>query len=478
MTLASHKTKIVCTIGPASDTPEMIEKMIRAGMNIARLNFSHGDFSGHKKVIENIRSAERNAGRNVTIMGDLPGPKMRIGEIADEPIELNPGEPFTLTTEDVVGNSERVSVSFTTLPQAVKEGDSLFLNDGIIQLEVVGVDGNDVRCTVRVGGELRSRKGLNLPGIDLGISAFTDQDHRCLEFAQQQGVEAVSQSFVETAADIEAVRSAADSLGYKPFIIAKIERSGALDHIDDILQATDGIMVARGDLGVEIPIEQIAVVQKRLMEKAGVMGKPIITATQMLESMVDHSRPTRAEATDVANAIFDGTDCVMLSAESAMGKYPIEAVAMLAGIAESAEPHRSGARRREFLQSYGFHGEVSYMDLIALSVYFTQERMRPAAVFVPTMSGATARNVARFKMPVWTVAVSPNEATCRALQFSYGVHPVCEADHPENWNVFAWQWLKTNKVEGDMVLLTEGPSDANPKANNRMEIIDLRGLDD
>ena len=396
-------------------------------------------------------------------MADLPGPKMRIGRIADEPIELKPGDTFTLTTEDVSGNSKRVSVSFATLPQAVKEGDSLFLNDGIIQLEVVGIDGNDVRCTVGVGGELRSRKGLNLPGIDLGISAFTDHDRSCLEFALQQGVEAVSQSFVETAADMEAVRSAADSLGYRPFIIAKIERSGALDHIDGILQAADGIMVARGDLGVEIPIERIAVVQKRLMEKAMFVGKPVITATQMLESMVDNRLPTRAEATDVANAILDGTDCVMLSAESAMGKYPVEAVAMLAGIAEAAESHRpdaTGAKRREFLQTYGLKGEVSYTDLIALSVYFTQERVRPAAVIVPTMSGATARNVARFRMPVWTVAVSPNEATCRALQFSYGVHPVCEPDHPENWNAFARQWLKTNKVEGDMVLLTEGPCDA------------------
>jgi pyruvate kinase len=240
-------------------------------------------------------------------------------------------------------------------------------------------------------------------------------------------------------------------------------------------------MVARGDLGVEIPIERIAVVQKRLMEKAIVMAKPIITATQMLESMVDHRRPTRAEATDVANAIIDGTDCVMLSAESAMGKYPAEAVVMLAGIAEAAEPHRlgaTGAKRREFLQTYGFQGEVSYVDLIALSVYFTQERVRPDAVIVPTLSGATARNVARFRMPVWTVAVSPNEATCRALQFTYGVHPVCEPDYPENWNAFARQWLKTNKVEGDMVLLTEGPCDAHPKANNRMEIIDLRGSDD
>jgi pyruvate kinase len=478
MALSSCKTKIVCTIGPASDSPEMIEKMIRAGMNIARLNFSHGDFSGHKQVIENIRTAELAAGRDVTIMADLPGPKMRIGQIADEPIELKSGDTFTLTTEDITGNSERVSVSFDPLPQAVKAGDCLFLNDGIIQLEVDAVDGNDVRCTVRVGGELRSRKGLNLPGIDLGISAFTDHDRNCLEFALDQGVEAVSQSFVETASDITAVRNAADALGYKPFIIAKIERAGALDHIDEILKAADGIMVARGDLGVEIPIEKMAVVQKRLMEKTIVLGKPVITATQMLESMVEHRRPTRAEATDVANAILDGTDCVMLSAESAMGKYPLEAVAMLAGIAEETEPYRPGARRREFLQTYGFKGDVSHLDLIALSVYFTQERVPPAAVIVPTMSGATARNVARFKLPVWIVAVSPNRATCRALQFSYGVHPEHWPDHPGNWNAFARQWLKTNRVAGDMVLLTEGPSDAHPAANNRMEIIDLSGSDD
>lgn len=477
MTLASHKTKIVCTIGPASDTPAMIEKLIRAGMNIARLNFSHGDFSGHKKVIKNIRAAESATGRHVTIMADLPGPKMRIGEIADEPIDLKSGDTFTLTTEDVSGDPERVSVSFATLPQAVNEGDSLYLNDGVIQLEVVGIEGNDVRCTVRVGGELRSRKGLNLPGIDLGISAFTDHDRSCLEFALQQGVEAVSQSFVETAADIEAVRAAADALGYKPFIIAKIERSGALDHLDDILQVADGIMVARGDLGVEIPIERIAVVQKCLMEKAMIMGKPIITATQMLESMVEHRRPTRAEATDVANAIIDGTDCVMLSAESAMGKFPVESAAMLAGIAEAAESHRpraTGAKRREFLQTYGFKGEASLMDLIALSVYFTQERLGPCAVIAPTMSGAAARSVARFRMPVWTVAVSPSEATCRALQFSYGVHPVCKAEHPKNWNAFVRQWLKTNSVEGDTALLTEGPCAEDSESNNRMEIIDLR----
>ena len=246
-----------------------------------------------------------------------------------------------LTTDEIDGDQRRVSVSFKRLPQAVKPGDALFLNDGIIQVEVVSVSGNDVVCKVVVGGELRSRKGLNLPGIDLGIGAFTERDHECLKFAAQAGIDAVSQSFVESGADIRTVRQAADALDYHPFIIAKIERSNALDHMDDILDAADGIMIARGDLGVEVPIERIAVIQKDLMRQANRRAKPVITATQMLESMTESRRPTRAEATDVANAILDGTDCVMLSGESAMGKYPVDAVAMLARIASIVEPHRS-----------------------------------------------------------------------------------------------------------------------------------------
>ena len=320
MTLPANKTKIVCTIGPASQSPEIMERMMKAGMNVARLNFSHGDFSSHKKVIDNLRVASKATGKRVAIMADLSGPKMRIGKFSQEPIELKSGDRFTLTTEEVVGDKKRVSVSFARLPQAVKAKDQLFLNDGYIQLEVVKVQGNDVQCQVLVGGELRSRKGLNLPGIDLGISAFTDRDHECLKFAMEQGLDAVSQSFVETAADINAVRDAAAAMGYNPFIIAKIERDGALNHMEGILEAANGIMIARGDLGVEIPIEQIAVVQKRLMRQANQLGKPVITATQMLESMTDNRLPTRAEATDVANAILDGTDCVMLSGESAMGK--------------------------------------------------------------------------------------------------------------------------------------------------------------
>jgi pyruvate kinase len=474
MRLPSHKTKIVCTIGPASESPEVLKEMIQAGMNVARLNFSHGDFAAHKRVIENLRAASASLGRRIAIMADLSGPKMRIGKLAAEPIGLRLGDSFTLTTDDIVGDKTRVSVSFVRLPQSVKPGDTLFLNDGYIQLEVAGIKGKEVLCTVRVGGELRSRKGLNLPGIDLGISAFTERDHECLTFALENGVDAVSQSFVERALDIETVRKAAANLGHHPFIIAKIERSRALDRIDEILDAADGIMIARGDLGVEIPIEQIAVVQKRLMRLANMRAKPVITATQMLESMTDNRRPTRAEVTDVANAILDGTDCVMLSGESAMGKYPVDAVAMLARIATAVEPNRPAMTVKELFRGIDLKGKLRPAHLIALGVEASLEYVSPAAVFVPTRSGATARRIAGFHLPVWIVGVCSQEATCQQLQFSSGVYPVHEPEHPERWNTYVKKWIGDHNLEGNLVVLTEGPSSKEPEGNHRMEIIDLQ----
>ena len=389
MTLPPNKTKIVCTIGPASRARDVMEKLLLAGMNIARLNFSHGDFSGHREVIEDLRAAAMTTGRRLAIMADLPGPKIRIGQFDTEPIDLNPGDHFSLTTEDIVGNAKRVSVTFTRLPQVVKPGDTLYLNDGLIQVEVDQVQGNDVHCRVVVGGELRSRKGLNLPGIDLGISAFTEHDHLCMKFALESGVDAVSQSFVENAADIQAVRDAAAALGYRPFIIAKIERARALNHLDDIIAATDAIMIARGDLGVELPIEEIPVVQKQIMRKANMWAKPVITATQMLESMTTNRRPTRAEATDVANAILDGTDAVMLSGESAMGQYPVDSAAMLTRIAAAIEPYRTAMSARELFRGFDLKGKVPPARLIDLTVETTLEYADPAAVFVPTHGGET-----------------------------------------------------------------------------------------
>ncbi len=473
MNLPTNKTRIVCTIGPASESPQVMEELMVAGMTIARLNFSHGDFKQHQRVIEKVRAAARIVGRPVAIMADLPGPKMRIGQLAKEPIELAQGDPFTLTIQDIQGDPARVSVSFPGITKAVKPADILFLNDGLIQMEVVSVDDTDVQCRVVVGGELRSRKGLNLPGIDLGISAFTERDRECLKFAMEHGVDAVSQSFVESAEDIVAVRAAAASMGYDPFVIAKIERSRALANIDSILKASDGIMIARGDLGVEIPIEQIAVKQKQLMRQANLLGKPVITATQMLESMTENRRPTRAEATDVANAILDGTDCVMLSGESAMGRYPVEAAAMLAKIAEATEPYRRVHSVREALQPTDCNPAIEVPDLIALSVETILQRIAPAAIFVPTRSGATARSVCRFRPSVWVVAVTSQRATCQRLLFTYGCWPAHESDHPEDWNSYVATWLSDHEISGSLVVLTEGPSSKHPETNNRMEIIDL-----
>ena len=324
-----------------------------------------------------------------------------------------------------------------------------------------------------VGGELHSRKGLNLPGINLGLSAFTKHDHECLKFALQHGVDAISQSFVENAQDIAVVRKASARLGSDPFIIAKIERSKARSNINEILEAADGIMIARGDLGVEIPIEQIALAQKNLMRQANLMGKPVITAAQMLESMTTNRRPTRAEATDVANAILDGTDCVMLSGESAVGKYPVDAVKMLTRIASSIEPCRSVLPIYKELKIKRNKDKLKLEDLIALSVNATLKRITPPTVIVPTHSGATARSIARFRLPVWITAVSSKEKTCADLIFSYGVWPLHEPDHPDNWKSWTKNWLKTQGEEGSLVVLTEGPSRKHPDRNNRMEIIDL-----
>src|SRR6267154_788732 len=442
--LPAHKTKIVATIGPASESPEMLVRLIRAGLDVARLNFSHGSPAKHAEVIRRIRDAAREIGRRVAIMADLPGPKLRLGKIDPEPIQLLPGAHFTLTSEDIVGNARRASTTFQQLPGVVKPRDRIFVNDGLVQLVVDRVAGNDVECTVVAGGELRSRKGLNLPGVDLGISAFTENDRAFLEFALEHGVDAVSQSFVERAADVHAVRAAAAKMSRQPFIIAKIERADALAHFDEILAASDGIMIARGDLGVEVPIEEIATIQRQLIAKTNLAGQPVITATQMLESMVSSRIPTRAEATDVANAILDGTDCVMLSGESAMGKFPEEAVTMLAKIAAFTEIHRprtTFAARRDFLQQ---KMPTIGGDRMASVVEHALDTVPCDVVLVPTRGGTVARAISRFKPPVWIIAPSSDPAVCQNLAFSYGVHPVDLLEEPDDWREWATRWVREN----------------------------------
>jgi len=473
MQLPPNKTKIVATIGPASSSRPLLEQMIRAGMNVTRLNFSHGEFATHRQNIKNIRAAASAVGRAVAIMADLSGPKMRIGNLGVEKIELKAGERFTLTTDEIIGDPQRVSVSFARLPKVVKRGDTLSLNDGYIQLEVTEVQANDVACVVKVGGELRSKKGLNLPGIDLGISAFTERDRECLKFALENGVDAVSQSFVESAADIQAVRHAAQELGHEPFIIAKIERSRALERLEEILEAADGIMIARGDLGVEVPIEQIAVVQKDIMRRANQQAKPVITATQMLESMTTYRLPTRAEATDVSNAILDGTDCVMLSGESAMGTYPVESVSMLARIAATVEPTRRRVAVKETFAGVELSGRVRPEHLIALSIEASLEYLQPAAIFVPSSSGTTARRLAAMHLPVRVIAIGSRPNTCQNLLFSYGVTPVHEPAMPASWTDYVKDWLQRFELDGDFAILAQRVPGDDPKGNHRMEIINL-----
>ncbi|HEX6114345.1 MAG TPA: pyruvate kinase, partial [Geminicoccaceae bacterium] len=448
------KTKIVCTIGPASRARDTIAAMIEAGMNVARLNFAHGTFEEHAAIIADVRAAARDSGRRVAILADLPGPKLRIGPLAEQPVELERGHEFTLEVGEFTGDASRASTTFDRLPQAVKPGDTIFLNDGLVQLVVATVRGGAIRCEVAVGGPLLSNKGINLPDVHLGIDAFTERDRQCLAFALEHGVDAVSQSFVEDAEDIRVVREAARSAGRQVPVIAKIERAQALRRIDEILAAADGVMVARGDLGVEIPIESIAVAQKELIDKANRLAKPAITATQMLLSMVENRRPTRAEVTDVANAILDGTDCVMLSEESAVGAHPVEAVRMLSRIAKVTEAH---LRPRLEPEPASAKAAAATPGLVAVSVADMAVRVRPAGILVPSHTGMMARRIARYRLPAWITAVSAVEATCQALQFVYGVEALHQVEPPASWYAFARAHFKdrAKAQAGARILLTE-----------------------
>jgi pyruvate kinase len=476
--LPEKKTKIVCTIGPASQDVEVLEQMIAAGMNVARINFAHGDFDSHRRTIANVRAAAASMEQRVAIFGDLPGPKMRIGTLAEEPVFLERDQEFVLQTAEIVGDQYRASLDFPGLPRVVKPGDHIYMNDGYIELEVVAVEGDEVHTTVTAGGELRSNKGVNFPGIDLGISAFTPDDEQFLAFAAEQQLDAVSQSFVRGPEDVVAVRDAAAAIGYDAFVVAKIERAGALDELDAILDAADGIMVARGDLGVEIPIEEIPGVQKSMIRSANLRGKPVITATQMLESMTDNRRPTRAEATDVANAILDGTDCVMLSGETAIGHYPIETVAVMARIARITEAGMPGFPIAEQLEQQYEEGAIRSEDLMSLTVFRAAQTLQPVVVFAPSRSGATARRMTRFRLRPWIVAPSQSERTCQQLQFSFGVYPVHVPEEgilsePYLRRQFAAQWLRDHALDEGLVLLVESSGTLKAEDTKRLDIIAL-----
>jgi pyruvate kinase len=468
--LPAKKTKIVATIGPASESREVLQKLIASGMDVARVNFSHGNLEKHAQVIANIRAVAAEMGKRVAIMGDLPGPKMRIGQLAQEPIQLERGQPFIIQTTEIMGDAQRVSMSFAELPRVVKPGDAIYINDGYIQLEVEKVVGDEVYTWVRVGGELRSRKGVNFPGIDLGICAFTERDRECLQFAAGQKLDAVSQSFVQDAGDILAVRQAAAEFGYEPFVIAKIERAKALENLDEILQSTDGIMVARGDLGVEVPFERVAMIQKDMIHKANLYGKPVITATHMLESMINNRRPTRAEVTDVSNAILDGTDCLMLSGETSIGQFPDDAVSAMADIASFTEQSKLCGSLTTVFES---EGHLTQRDHVALGLFLMVEKLGPDLIFAMTTTGATARLLARFRPGQWIVAISQEEKTCQELLFTYGVYPFFEPKRADKWSCYVADWIQHNQLDVGMALLTEGGNTLKERDTTLVEIINL-----
>ncbi|MCK4724829.1 MAG: pyruvate kinase, partial [Anaerolineales bacterium] len=404
-------------------------------------------------------------------------PKMRVGKFNQETVLLERGQDFILFNQEIIGDQHRASVNFEGLPAVVKPGDWIFMNDGYIQLQVDEVVGDQVHCKVKAGGELRAHKGVNFPGIDLGISAFTDQDRELLKFAAEQKLDGFGESFVQGAADIQELRSGAAALDYDPMIIAKIERAGALENIDQILEVSDCIMVARGDLGVEIPIEKIPNEQKELIHKANLVGKPVITATQMLESMTHNRRPTRSEATDVANAILDGTDCVMLSGETAVGKYPVETVTTMSNLACEAESKVKVLGIADLLKLRQARDEISQSDLIALAVYLTIETIRPALVIILANTGDTVRRVSRFGLEQWIVAPSQNEITCQRLEFSRGVLPAHTVDKsllstPESRRKYAIEQLETYGVDCGLVLLVEGSGTLKAEDTKRIDIID------
>ncbi len=466
MSLPDHKTKIVCTIGPASRSREVLARMILAGMNVARLNLSHGTFDEHRENIRNIRTAADDVGRPITILLDLPGPKIRVGALAREPMMLQKGETVTLVPASATDDLSLIPVDFEQFPQLVSPGSTIFLSDGFLQLRVDEVTENRVRATVVIGGPLLSRKGMSLVGGGgiLAVSALTDRDLECIEFGLAEGLDTFSISFIERAEDIRKAREHAARSGKSIRVIAKIERQEALLHLDEILREADGVMIARGDLGVQIPIEEVPSAQKRIIQKANILGRPVITATQMLMSMTDNIRPTRAEVTDVANAILDGTDAVMLSEETSIGKYPVETVAMMSKIARSTEEKRStvgaGCNLLDYFRVGKGREKITINDVVSLNVIEALDALGIRFVLTPTRSGNTPRNISRFKPEAWILAFTRNPGTLKFLAFSYGVCPFLIRSEKEYWHGAILDSIRDSELirPGERVVLTEGVS--------------------
>ncbi|MGB0604982.1 MAG: pyruvate kinase [Candidatus Latescibacterota bacterium] len=416
-----RRAKIVCTIGPASRSPDVLRALVDAGMDVARLNFSHGSHADHAAVVADLRRIADEAGRPLAILQDLQGPKIRLGTLQGGAVQLSTGARFVLTTEEIEGDADRASTTYKALPSDVTQGDDILLSDGLLRLRVDGVNGEDITCTVVDGGHLRQRAGINLPGAELSVPSMTEKDLADLAFGVEQRVDWVALSFVRSAADVDALKAELARLQADAGVIAKLEKPQAIDALDAIVDAADAIMVARGDLGVEMSPERVPFIQKTIIRACAAAGKPVITATQMLESMIENPRPTRAEASDVANAVFDGTDAVMLSGETAMGAHPVHAVQMMHRIVSEAE--RNVAAQPEMRRRARREAALSFSDAIAEAAGQVAADTKAAAIVAFTQSGFSAKLIARSRPQTRIYAFTPHRRVQRRLCVHWGLEP-------------------------------------------------------
>ena len=453
-----RKTKIVCTLGPATNDPAVVEELIKSGMNVARFNFSHASHEEHKKRFDEFVAVRDRLGFPVATMLDTKGPEVRVRKFREGSVELKQGQTFILTSDDVEGTAERCSITYAGLPNDVKKGTVILIDDGLIELSVESVHGNDIVCRVLNGGKVSDNKGINVPNVRLSIPFLSERDKRDIKFGVETGFDFIAASFVRSARDILDIREFLASLGNTDIkIIAKIENMEGVRNADDILSVSDGLMVARGDLGVEVPLEEIPVIQKDLIKKVYIAGKQVITATQMLDSMIKNPRPTRAEATDVANAIYDGTSAIMLSGETANGLYPVESVRTMARIAERTESDINYIHR--FSQRNQDRGS-DITNAISHATCTTAHDLGAKAIVTVTKSGRTAREISKFRPLSPIVAFSMSPKVCRQMNLSWGVYPLILGEKASTDELFADAVERAKEAgyvnDGDIVVITAG----------------------
>lgn len=457
--ISMRKTKIICTVGPSTDKPEILENMMRAGMNVARFNFSHGDYQIHETRFQEVVAARQKLGLPVATMLDTKGPEIRLGIFKDhKPVEIASGDEYTLTTRDVPCDNKIASVSFAELPRDVTVGTQILINDGLVSMTVKKISGTDIVCTVQDGGVLSDRKGVNVPGVELSMPYLSERDMSDLEFGAKLGFDYIAASFVRTAADVAYLRKFTNALGWRNVrIIAKIENMDGVRNIDEIIGEADGVMVARGDMGVEIPFEMIPSIQKKIIQRAYRAGKQVITATQMLESMITNPRPTRAEITDVANAIYDGTSAIMLSGETAAGAHPVEAVETMSRIAETTEGQIDYVTH---FNNAATEANRRITDAISHATVTTAHDLGAKAIITVTKSGSTARMISKHRPQCMIIGCTTDETVCRQMNLSWGVVPLLCDEKKNTDELFSHAVEVARKnglvTAGDVVVITAG----------------------